>query len=297
MTKNRSTQLEQRVGKLINQVEQLTKLVRDTDGQRQNQYGTLTTHLQTLLATTSKLQSTLANERQRGSWGEQIAGGILQTAGFLEGKHYLRQKTISNGNGGDIRPDFTFFLPNRLTVHMDVKFPLNNYERYFNDKPANEAERQKYLHNFVNDSKAIIDQTCKYINTNTLDCALMFIPNEALFHFLTETETVRDYALKKKVIICSPMSLLMILAIITQACETFALEKSLGKIRATVKSLAEDISEYADELGTLEDDFIKIQGNIEQLKTKRARKLKTEAGKLQELIDHTRLLESENTVT
>ena len=63
----------------------------------------------------------------RGQWGERIAEDVLRLSGFLEGVNYLRQHTLTDSGG---RPDYTFLMPNGLVMHMDVKFPLDNYLRF-----------------------------------------------------------------------------------------------------------------------------------------------------------------------
>jgi len=52
-----------------------------------------------------------------------MAEDVLQLAGFVENVNYVKQKTLAAGS----RPDFTFLLPRKLTLNMDVKFPLDNY--------------------------------------------------------------------------------------------------------------------------------------------------------------------------
>jgi DNA recombination protein RmuC len=45
-------------------------------------------------------------------------------AGLVEKVSYLREATVE---GGTRRPDFTLLLPEGRLLHMDVKFPLDNY--------------------------------------------------------------------------------------------------------------------------------------------------------------------------
>ena len=284
LNNRRKAQFEQQTGTLQSQLDQLNRLIRETEGQRQVQYGSLSSSLQTLTDSTSKLQSILANERQRGAWGEQVASGILQAAGFVNGTHYIEQSVISDGTTRIGRPDFTFLLPNGLTIHMDVKFPFNNYENYLKPDGLDDSNRRQYLRQFFKDAKDKIDETCKYVTRDTLDCVLMFIPNEALFHFLSENESIRAYALQKKVIICSPLSLLVVLAIIRQASEIFGLEKSLGEIQMLVKSIADDLSSYVGELDKVEGQLLRTQELVSELKLRRTQKLRRNSEKLQSLL-------------
>ena len=70
----------------------------------------------------------------RGQWGERMAEDVLQLAGFLEGINYHKQREIDTGI-----PDFTFLLPDGLSLHMDVKFPLDNDLRYLDAERTDSA--------------------------------------------------------------------------------------------------------------------------------------------------------------
>lgn len=283
--RTRKQQLDQQMSGLSEQFTKLDQLVHDYDRERQRQYGALDETLRRLNDTTHSLQKTLANERLRGAWGQQIADGILEAAGFLRGTHYECQERVDNRNGSYFQPDYTFFLPNNFRIHMDVKFPYTNYEGYFAAEVMEDGQREQMRKRFAKDVKSRIDETRKYINVDTLDCALMFIPNETIFHFLSEDDELRDHALKSRVIICSPLSLLIVLAMIRQAVDAFALEKSLGKIRAGLIQISQDIEGYAAEMDGVNDDIAKMQSRIADLQHKRGNKLQSDARKLREWVD------------
>jgi len=172
---------------------------------------------------------------------------------------------------------------------MDVKFPYGKYEAYFSVDPLEETERAQLRTRFGKDVKAQIVETRKYISVDTLDCALMFIPNETLFHFLSEDGEIREHALKNKIIICSPLSLLIVLAMIRQTSETFALERSLGSIRAGLIKISADIGIYASDMDKLKQELMQMQNRVVDLQNKRATKLQEDARILVKLIDQQRI--------
>jgi DNA recombination protein RmuC len=163
-------------------------------------------------------------------WGERMADDILRLAGFIENKNYIKQKTLETSS---TRPDFTFYLPQELKVNMDVKFPLDNYMAFVNSE--SEADRQAYRTQFIRDVKQRIKEVNSrdYINPeeNTVDYVLVFIPNEQVYSFINECDpAVIDAAMKNKVILCSPLTLYAILAVIRQAIDNFNLEKTATEI-------------------------------------------------------------------
>ena len=62
----------------------------------------------------------------------------------------------------------------------------------------------------------------------------MFIPNEQVYAFINEHDRLLlDDALRNRVILCSPITLYAILAVIRQAVENFNLEKTTEQISLT----------------------------------------------------------------
>ncbi len=180
--------------------------------------------------TTSQLKAALANTKVRGQWGERMAEDVLRLAGFIEGVNYQKQKAIE---ASVRRPDYTFFLPQGLKINMDVKFPLNNYLSYL--EAQGDMEKEKYRTQFLRDVRARIKEvtTRDYIDpaSHTVDYVLVFIPNEQVYGFINEYDrTVLDEALKNRVVLCSPLTLYAILAVIRQAIDNFSLEQSATKI-------------------------------------------------------------------
>ncbi|MBF8304472.1 MAG: hypothetical protein HW399_847 [Dehalococcoidia bacterium] len=266
--------------KLIDQTlegmkEELTKVgksVTDFDSKREKAFGEISTQLKTtaeqtgkLQETTNKLELALVNTKERGQWGERMAEDILQLVGFIENVNYTKQKTQETTG---TRPDFTFKLPQDLKVNMDVKFPWDNYRNYLNAESA--SDKDSYKQKFISDARTKIKQikTRDYINPeeNTVDYAIMFIPNEQVFCFLHASDSsVLDDALKDKVILCSPVTLFAILCVIRQAIDNFKLKqnedrmlslygtfnKQWGEFKKSMEKVGERIKQADEEYGKL----------------------------------------------
>ncbi|MCD6153729.1 MAG: DNA recombination protein RmuC, partial [Syntrophobacterales bacterium] len=212
-------------------------LVIKLEKDREQKFGELANQLRVTAEETRKLQETtghlkaaLASTKVRGQWGERMAEDVLRLAGFVEGINYIKQKAMETVN---TRPDYTFLLPHELKINMDVKFPLDNYLRYLEAEVK--IERDRYRNQFVRDVKNRIKEvtTRDYINPeeNTVDYVIVFIPNEQVYSFINESDRfLMDEALKNKVILCSPITLYAVLAVITQAVDNFNLEKTAAQI-------------------------------------------------------------------
>jgi len=201
-----------------------------------------------LRETTGQLKEALASSKVRGQWGERMAEDVLRLSGLVEGINYTKQKALPSGNG---IPDFTFFLPNQLKVNMDVKFPLTNYMNYLDSNTDIEKDQFKQL--FFRDVRLRIKEVHDkgYINPseNTVDYAILFIPNEQVYSFINEqNRSLIDDALQKKVIFCSPLSLYALLAIIRQAIDTFAMEKTTSEILALIGNFHKQWAKFNENL-------------------------------------------------
>ncbi|HEY91545.1 MAG TPA: DNA recombination protein RmuC [Dehalococcoidia bacterium] len=224
-------------------LQKVETLVTDFSKDREKKYGELSTQLKATAEQTGKLQDTtnqlhtaLASTRIRGQWGERMAEDVLRLAGFIENINYRKQKVLESTTS---RPDFTFMLPQDLIINMDVKFPLDNYMKFMNEE--SDLQKQAYKEQFLRDVRQRIKEvtTRDYINPeeNTVDYVLVFIPNEQVYRFINENDReFIDEALKNKVVVCSPLSLYAILAVIRQAVDNFNMEKTASEMMALFRS-------------------------------------------------------------
>ena len=250
--------VDQSVKTLKDELERYSKLVHELEKDRDKKYGNLENELKNASQATTRLQETtahltnvLGNVKKRGEWGERMAEDIIQLCGLKEGVNYAKQARLA---AVSTQPDFTFFLPDKHKIHMDVKFPLDNYLNMVNAE--NPLQKENFKKDFINNVKARIKeiQGRSYIDPSqgTLDFVLVFIPNEQVYGFIQENfPTLMDEALKQKVVLCSPFTLYAMLRVIRQAFENFHYENSVKEI---VKAIELFIQTYI----TFKDRFIDL---------------------------------------
>ena len=227
--------------------------------------------MKALNSTNSALREALASTRIRGQWGERMAEDVLRLVGFVHGVNYLKQATIdASGEGGGTRPDFTFLLPQDLTLNMDVKFPLENYLKCVEARDAEEEAR--YRHQFVGDVRAMLKNvvTRDYIDPGrkTLDCMLVFIPNEQIYQYIHEHDSsLIDDALASKVVLCSPVSLFAILVVIRQSIDNFRVEQGSNEIISELGKFEDQWGRFIKQMDSLgkriddaQKDFVSLVG-------------------------------------
>lgn len=204
-----------------------------------------------LRSETGRLNEVLSGSQTRGQWGERMAEDVLRVAGFIEGVQYRKQQQVA---GGASRPDFTFFVQDQR-LNMDVKTPMVEYQRYLTSSTDQECEAATKA--FKRDVRARIREvaTRDYIDPEggTLDYMLVFIPNEQVYGFIHENDPdLLDEALQQKVVLCSPLTLFAILAVIRQASENFKLAQQTNEILKALGGFNKQWSMFKDQMAKVD---------------------------------------------
>lgn len=276
--------------RMTTELDNVSNLMKALEKDRVQKYGELTHQLKAagdqtteLIKLTNTLKEALANTKARGQWGERMAEDVLRLAGFIENVNYFKQKSLDANLS---RPDFTFLLPRDLKLNMDVKFPLNNYLRYL--ESSSDIEKEKYKSDFLKDVKSRIREvtTRDYINpeNNTVDYVLLFIPNEHIYTFIHEHDsTLLDEGIKNRVVFSSPITLYAILAVIRQAVDNFALERTSNEILSLFGSFKKQWHEFLKKLEQLGKRISDAQKDYESLVTTRKRQLEKPLNRIDSL--------------
>jgi DNA recombination protein RmuC len=282
--------IDQQLRQMNSELEKVSALIKELESDRAEKFGELTSQLKAatdqtvaLTQTTTMLREALASTRARGQWGERMADDVLRLAGFIENVNYVRQKTIE---GPGSRPDFTFLLPRNLKLNMDVKFPLDNYLRFL--EAGSEFERAKCRADFLRDVRAKIKEVTsrEYISPeqNTVDSALLFIPNEQIYTFIHEQDaSILDDGIRNRVLICSPLTLFAILAVVRKAVDNFSIEQTSNEILSLLGSFKKQWDEFLKKLDMLGKRIADIQREYDTLTTTRRRQLEKPLNRIEEL--------------
>ncbi len=278
-----------RMGRTLGEV---TTLVHRLESERSTQFGQVREQLEgvarqhgELTRTTGALREALSASQTRGQWGERMAGDVLRAAGFVEGVNYRPQVTTRSGT----RPDITFLLPGDQVVHMDVKFPLGRYLSMLEatSEADREAERTAFLRSVRDRVKELDGRGYIDAEDGTLDCVLLFIPNEQVYGFVHEHDpSLLDDALARKVVLCSPTTLFAVLAVIRQTVESFALERTSDEILQLLGGFAKQWGAFTDGLDKLGRGLETTQKAYDALSTTRRTQLERQLDRVEELRSH-----------
>jgi DNA recombination protein RmuC len=284
--------IDQQLATMSGELAKVGDLVRNLESERATKLGELSgvleqqrVHIQDLTATTQSLREALSSTKVRGQWGERMAEDVLRLAGFIEGVNYRKQHAISTGI-----PDFTFLLPDDLCLHMDVKFPLDNYLRYL--EADGEIDQRRTRDDFLRDVRNHVKTLAArdYIDPagGTVDCVLLFIPNEAVYAFIQEQDSkILDEALGRKLVFCSPLTLFAVLAVVRQAVDNFRVERTSGEILARLGTFQKQWGMFTEKMDKLGRSIEATRKDYEDLTTTRRRQLERELDKIEDLRRHT----------
>ena len=282
--------IDQQLKQMTTKLEDVSRVMSELEKDRVKKFGELASQLTianqqsaALMQTTNLLREALASTKARGQWGERMAEDVLRLAGLIEDVNYFKQKSIDEARS---RPDFTFLLPRDLKLNMDVKFPLDNYIRFL--ETDTDTEKARFRNDFLRDVKNRVKEVTsrEYINPeqNTVDYVLLFIPNEQIYSFIHEQDSsILDEGIKNRVIFCSPITLFAVLAVIRQAVDNFALEKTSNEILSLLGSFKNQWNEFLKKMDLLGKRIADAQKEYEALTTTRRRQLERPLNKIDDL--------------
>lgn len=290
----REKAVEALVKPLQEALDKTNKQITDLEKTRQEAYGNLTQQLsavhsgqESLRAETSKLVSSLRQPNVRGQWGELTLRRLAELAGMVDRCDFAEQVHVrTEGSDPNIRPDMVIHLPEEGQLVVDVKTPLEAYLKAVGEE--DEDKRKGFLEAHARSmsdhvktlaSKAYFDQF-----EHSPEFVILFVPGD---QFLSAALDVRpallDEALRSKVLLVTPTSLVALLKVVAYGWMQFKLEKNAEEIRdlaiemhkrlATFtghldnagKKLSQSVKAYNDAIGSLESRVLPNVRTIESL--------------------------------
>ncbi len=279
-------------------LKELRDQTHSSDKERRESVGSIKTELVKtaeatgkLYETTSHLREALASAKRRGQWGERMAEDVLRLAGFVENVNYHKQ---TRTDGGKI-PDFTFLLPRGLKLNADVKFPLDNYLRAIDTDDAGQQRQFQaaFMRDVRNHLKSVT--TREYIDPEggTVECVLVFIPNEQVYGYLHEIDrNLIDDSVKQRIVLCSPLTLYAVLSVIRQAVDNFRLELASRDILALLGGFQKEWGRFCETVDKMGRAIAQAGKQFDDLTGVRTRQLERQLDRIEALRQSSGLEES-----
>ncbi len=158
-----------------------------------------------------KMQTLLKGSSQvRGNWGELLLHNVVEFAGMEEHVHFHEQTATSDGQ----IPDMIVRLPGGAGIPVDSKCPFDSYEL-----ARTESDPEKVRELMTKHAKAVKSHVVElgrrdYSGTieGDIDFTIMFMPGDHLLEAALAVDPgLQDEAMRKKILITNPVSLVALL--------------------------------------------------------------------------------------
>jgi len=275
-------QKQQAIERLVDQLQKDMHLkhieMRKYEEQRIESFATMSENLQIqqkavdlLQLTTQQLTKVLSNNQARGEWGERIIEDLLRANGLVENIHYSLQTYIPQTQ---LKPDVTLLLPDKKYVAVDVKFPYMQLQKATLAK--SKQEKEMYEKAFEQDVRKQVDKVAQYIvpENGTVQYALLFVPNELIFSFINQQYPyLVDHAMKKRVLLVSPFTFLVVARTVIECYRNFMLQDSLKDIYQQLTGFVNEWGKFTDHLHKYGSSIDRLQKDYESLTQTRVRQM------------------------
>lgn len=191
------------------------------------------------------LQEFLQSPKLRGNIGEQVLGDMIGQS-FPKRSFHL-QYSFKSG----VKVDAVLKTDAGLLC-IDSKFPMQNFTKMHTAET--ETERKIAHHDFIADvKKHIFDISKKYIlpDEGTTDFALMYIPSEAVYYDVVNSEELMNSARKERVYPVSPNTLYAHLQVLLLSFQGHEMEQKTRQVFQLLRAAAKDYERVEEQMGVL----------------------------------------------
>ena len=290
-----NAQLQQKEQSIDNLVKPIQEALAKTEQQiqameqaRKEAYGSLSKHLETMTLTQNQLQLETRNLVQalrrpevRGQWGELTLKRLVELAGMVEHCDFYQQETVTTGDGAQ-RPDMIVRLPDQREIVIDVKTPLDAYLSAMEatDDNSRRAALERHARKVRERVRELAAKSYWDQFKNAPDFVVLFIPGDQFLSAALDIDpALLEDALRQKIIMATPTSLVALLRAVAYGWRQQAVAENAERIRELGEDLYKRIGTFTEHLARLGrqleggvDSYNKAVGSLERQLLPGARK-------------------------
>lgn len=260
----RKTAIEQLVTPIAQSLNQFKEQVQQIEIKRHGAYSSLTTQIESLMATQTELRSetgslvkALRAPQTRGRWGEIQLKKVVEMAGMLDHCDFIEQPSTDTEDGR-LRPDMIVKLPGGRNLVVDAKAPLSAYLDSL--EMADDENRSAKLRDHARQVKDHIVKLSRKSYWEQFqpspDFVILFLPGEIFYSAaLQANPSLIEEGVQQKVILATPTTLIALLRAV-----------SFGWTQEALAENAKQISELGNEMHerivTMFDHFEGVGKNL-----------------------------------
>jgi len=252
-------------------VEALVKPIRDTlakseeqlrrmEKERENAFGALTRHLETMTESqrvlhqeTRNLVQALRRPEVRGQWGEMTLKRLAELSGMAERCDFYEQEQVGDAERR-LRPDMVVRLPGEREIVVDAKTPLDAYLSAVEatDDETRNRELARHARNVRERVRELAAKSYWKQFANAPDFVVLFIPGDQFLGAALDVDhSLIEDALAERVILATPTSLVALLRAVAFGWRQEALTANAEEIRRVGEEMYGRLSTFGDYLAKL----------------------------------------------
>lgn len=195
---------------------------------------------------TRQLVQALRKPQGRGRWGELTLRRLFEMAGLADRVMFTEQVTTDDGK---LRPDCIVQLPDNRQVIVDSKCVIDAFLDA--TECSDDVLRRGHLVRHAQQVRSRVSELSRKAYWEQFehapDFVVLFLPGEPFLYAAVEIDpTLIEDALKDRIIVAAPSSLLGLLRIIEHGWRQKQIEQSATEIRDLAGTLYERINKMAD---------------------------------------------------
>ena len=274
-------------------LKQTESQIHSIEKERKESFGSLSQHLKlinesqaNLRIETQNLVQALRRPEVRGQWGELTLKRIAELAGMVSHCDFYEQEQ-SESNEYRMRPDMVVRMPDHRELIVDAKTPLDAYLTAAQASDENEKMNAlaRHARNVRERMRELSSKAYWNQFKNSPDFVVLFIPGEQFLSSALEQDSqLLEDALKNKVILATPTSIIALLRAVAFGWRQQSVAENAEKIRELGEDLYHRLATFAEHLQKLGkhldasvDQFNKATGSLDRQVLSGARKF-TEYG-------------------
>jgi DNA recombination protein RmuC len=275
LNKQSLAELEKKVGPVGETLERYRKRVEEIEKanaagfhQLQGVIGEVRAGQERVLEGANRITTTLRGAtKARGDWGELQLANLLESCGLYDKADFNFQASVK-GEAGLLRPDAVINIPGGKCLVVDVKNVFNTYARA--NEAENEEERAALLKAHARELRTHIDELAakRYHDhvPGSADFVVMFVPGEhVLYAALTQDHGLLDYALRKGVVLSSPLNFMSIALTVSTVWRQAGVQADAAEIAALGKELYHRLGVVAGHIAMLGKSLASTNAHFDKL--------------------------------
>lgn len=239
---------------LAKQEEQAQAMERE----RRESVGKLTGQLESLVNVqallqreTRNLSTALRRPEVRGRWGEITLRRVVELAGMADRCDFDEQVNVETSDRSVVRPDLVVRMPDSRSIVVDAKTPLDAYMDAV-EAPDDDARRTSLARHAMQ-----VEQRVRELGQKSYweqfeqspEFAVLFLPGDQfLAAALAERPDLLDTALKQRIVITTPSTLMALLKVIAYGWRQNAVTENAKEIRKTGEDVHRSLTTFVTHL-------------------------------------------------